>query len=93
MVVRGGAYSRKPLLIIILLLITPGGIWKLWLVPVPLLVVGYAIFRAVARRTDLQECAKAANFGEHLLHDVRCIGCANCIGVADSSRIHRRVLT
>jgi hypothetical protein len=50
----GGAalVAANPLLIIILLLMTPGGMWKLWLVPVPILVVGFAMFLAVRRRTE-----------------------------------------
>lgn len=50
----GGAalVAENPLLLLILLLIIPGGIWKFWLVPVPMLVVGFAELLAARRRIE-----------------------------------------
>jgi MFS family permease len=53
----GGAalVAENPFLLLILLLSIPEGIWefwRFWLVPVPMLVVGYAVFLAARRRTE-----------------------------------------
>ena len=50
----GGAalVAENPLLVIIIFLSVPSGIWSFWLVPVPMLVVGYAIFLAARRRNE-----------------------------------------